>query len=347
MIQPVIAITLGEPSGIGPEIALRAAWELRKEISIVLIGDSPLLQNLASEINTDIILDTLTPESIPNIRQLNRKDSLLVINSPLAKAVTPGYLDSENAQSVLNWLDIAIDGTVKNHFDAIVTAPVQKSIINSAGIPFTGHTEYLAHSLQTDQVVMLLAGKIRFHDQSSFLRVALATTHLPLKDISKALNQESLIRIIHILHQELRQKFGIQQPHILVSGLNPHAGENGYLGTEEIDTITPAIQIAQQQGIHVTGPFPADTLFLPNHLNHADCFLVMYHDQGLPVLKYATFGHGVNITLGLPIIRTSVDHGTALDVAQSGVGKADYGSMLEAIRIAADMASRKKIRFNK
>ncbi len=342
-MRPVIAITLGEPSGIGPEIALRAAWELRKEVQTVLIGDENLLLNLASEINRQIILQKLTTETIPNIRDFFRENTLLYINSPLKNTVKPGQLDPENAKTVLNWLDIAIDGSAQNHFDALVTAPIQKSIINEAGILFTGHTEYLAQRLKTDQVVMLLAGRIHLSgDTSSFLRVALATTHLPLKEVSSVLNPTKLVRIIQILHQELQEKFGIPYPRILVSGLNPHAGEKGYLGTEEMDTIAPAIQIAKQQGIHVTGPFPADTLFLSNHLEEADCFLVMYHDQGLPVLKFATFGHGVNITLGLPIIRTSVDHGTALDIAQSGVGKADYSSMLEAIQIAADMASRKK-----
>ncbi len=341
-LLPVIAITLGEPAGIGPEIALRAAWELRHGIHSVLIGDWRLLEKLASAIDKNIVLRRVTKEDLPHVRSLCHTETLLVLDCPLPYPVNPGHPDHANAKAILDGLDIAIAGTVKKHFDAIATAPIQKSAINAAGVAFTGHTEYLADKMQVDQVVMLLAGRIASPEkqQPLFLRVALATTHLPLKDVPAAINRESLMQTLRILHKELQEKFGIPDPRILISGLNPHAGENGYLGTEEIETITPVIQSAQQQGMKAEGPLPADTLFLPHYLNQADCFLAMYHDQGLPVLKYATFGHGVNITLGLPVIRTSVDHGTALDIARQGIGLADDGSMKEAIRIAADMASR-------
>ncbi|WAW11026.1 4-hydroxythreonine-4-phosphate dehydrogenase PdxA [Oxalobacter vibrioformis] len=339
---PVIAITLGEPAGIGPEIALKAAWKLRHDVYPVLIGDSLLLEKLAPDIDPEIKLHHATREDIPHIRSLCHPGTLVIIDRPLAQPVKPGYPDPASATAILSWLDIAIEGTIKKHFDAIATAPVQKSTINAAGIAFTGHTEYLAEKLQADQVVMLLAGHIDSPTglKSGSLRVALATTHLPLKDIPDAITQASLMRTLRILHQELQEKFRILQPRILVSGLNPHAGENGYLGMEEIEIITPVIQSLQQQGMKIEGPFPADTLFLPHYLDQADCFFVMYHDQGLPVLKYATFGHGVNVTLGLPVIRTSVDHGTALDIAVQGTGRADDGSMIEAIRLAADMVSR-------
>jgi 4-hydroxythreonine-4-phosphate dehydrogenase len=236
---------------------------------------------------------------------------------------------------VLNMIDIAIEGTQAGWLDAIVTAPLQKSTINDAGVPFTGHTEYLAEKTSTDQVVMMLAG--------GDLRVALATTHLPLKDVAAAITREGLARTLAILHAELRDKFGLAEPRIIVTGLNPHAGEGGYLGREEIDVIEPVLQAAQKTGMKVSGPYPADTLFQPKYLEQADCVLAMYHDQGLPVLKHASFGRGVNITLGLPLIRTSVDHGTALDLAARGLGLADDGSMLEAIRVAAQMVAARTV----
>lgn len=342
---PVIAITLGEPAGIGPEIALKAAWKLRRDIYPVLIGDWLLLEKLAPAIDPEIKLHRATRENIPHIRSLHHTETLVIIDSPLAQPAKPGCPDPASAVAILSWLDIAIEGAMNQYFDAIATAPIQKSTINAAGIAFTGHTEYLAEKLQADQVVMLLAGRITSpaDRNSRSLRVALATTHLPLKDIPGAITQASLMQTLHILHRELQEKFRISHPRILVSGLNPHAGENGYLGTEEIETIAPVIQSLQQQGMQIEGPLPADTLFLPHYLDRADCFLAMYHDQGLPVLKYATFGHGVNVTLGLPLIRTSVDHGTALDIAAQGTGRADDGSMIEAIRLAADMASRQGI----
>jgi 4-hydroxythreonine-4-phosphate dehydrogenase len=257
-----------------------------------------------------------------------------VIDCPVAALVAPGRLDPQNGGHVLQMLDIAIEGAMQHWLDAIVTAPLQKSTINDAGVAFTGHTEYLAQKTGTEQVVMMLAG--------GGMRVALATTHLALKDVPAAITQESLSRTLQILHAELKDKFGLAKPRILVTGLNPHAGEGGYLGREELDVIAPVLQAAQKKGMAVLGPYPADTLFQPKYLENADCVLAMYHDQGLPVLKHASFGHGVNITLGLPLIRTSVDHGTALDLAARGLGLADHGSMLEAIRIATEMAQTRK-----
>lgn len=337
--RPTIAITCGEPAGIGPEISIRAAWELRADVKSVLIGDAAFLSMIAASINPDIHLSALSLQAVRNSGLPTfPRDQIAVIDCPLAAHVVPGKLDARNGRYVLQTLDIAIDGAVRGWFDAIVTAPLQKSTINDAGVPFTGHTEYLADKTSTKQVVMMLATNAT----SQPLRVALATTHLALKDIAAAITFESLSDIIDIVHADLQKKFGIAKPRILVAGLNPHAGEGGYLGREEIEVITPAIQVAQTKGYEVSGPYPADTLFQQKLLANADCVLAMYHDQGLPVLKYASFGLGVNITLGLPIVRTSVDHGTALDLAAAGIGLADHGSMLEAIRVAAQMAAASK-----
>ncbi len=332
--RPVIAITCGEPAGIGPEISLRAAWELRAEVNGVLIGDAALLSLIARDIDPAIRLLALSTQALRNsgLPSLPR-DQLAVIDCPLAEPAVPGKLDRRNGKAVLQTLDVAIKATLQKQFDAIVTAPLQKSTINDAGVPFTGHTEYFAEKTGTPRVVMMLAGG------EPLMRVALATTHLPLKDVPAAITFDSLARTLDIVHADLRNKFGIAQPRILVAGLNPHAGEGGYLGREEIDVITPVLQAAQAKGIAASGPYPADTLFQPKYLEQADCVLAMYHDQGLPVLKHASFGRGVNITLGLPLIRTSVDHGTALDLAAAGLGKADYGSMIEAIKVAAQMAA--------
>ena len=330
--RPVIGITCGEPAGIGPEISIRAAWRLRDEINAVLIGDAALLAMLASEIDPAIRLVATSVQAVRNDGLPSFPAGLMVvIDCPLAANVVAGTLNPKNGGHVLNMIDIAIEGAQAGWLDAIVTAPLQKSTINDAGVPFTGHTEYLAEKTGTDQVVMMLAG--------GGLRVALATTHLPLKDVAGAITQESLARTLSILQAELRAKFGLAHPRIIVTGLNPHAGEGGYLGREEIDVIEPVLQAAQKTGMAVSGPYPADTLFQPKYLEQADCVLAMYHDQGLPVLKHASFGRGVNITLGLPIIRTSVDHGTALDLAARGLGLADDGSMQEAIRVAAQMVA--------
>jgi 4-hydroxythreonine-4-phosphate dehydrogenase len=333
--KPTIAITCGEPAGIGPEIALKAAWELRAQVNSVLLGDSAFLSLTAADIDPAIRLVALSPQALRNngLPALSA-DQIAVIDCPLSVPVVPGKLDARNGRAVLHTLDLAIEGALQGWFDAIVTAPLQKSTINDAGVPFTGHTEYLAEKTGTPHVVMMLAG-----GEAPRLRVALATTHLALKDVPAAITFESLARTLEIVHQDLRRKFGLARPRILVTGLNPHAGEGGYLGREEIDVITPVLQAAQAKGIDATGPYPADTLFQPKYLEQADCVLAMYHDQGLPVLKHASFGRGVNITLGLPIIRTSVDHGTALDLAARGIGHADHGSMIEAIKVAAQMAA--------
>lgn len=331
--RPTIAITCGEPAGIGPEISIKAAWELRASVNSVLIGDAALLSMTASDIDPAIRLVAISTLALRNSGLPTLPvDQIVVIDCPLAEPAVPGKLDARNGRAVLQTLDVAIKGAMQKRFDAIVTAPLQKSTINEAGVPFTGHTEYLADKTDTQQVVMMLAGG------EPLLRVALATTHLPLKDVSAAIAFDSLACTLDILHQDLQRKFGLPKPRILVTGLNPHAGEGGYLGREEIDVIAPVLQAAQAKGIDARGPYPADTLFQPKYLEQADCVLAMYHDQGLPVLKYASFGHGVNITLGLPIIRTSVDHGTALDLATAGLGHADHGSMLAAIKVAAQMA---------
>ena len=332
-LRPTIAVTCGEPAGIGPEIALRAAWECRDKINCVLIGDAAFLAIVAQQIDPSIALAAVSLLAVRNDGLPQWPAArLVVLDCPLAAHVVPGMLDPRNGRSVLQTLDIAIEGTRAGWFGAMVTAPLQKSTINDAGVAFTGHTEYLAQQTDTADVVMMLAAS-----GAQPLRVALATTHLALKDVPAAISVEGLGKTLDILQRELRQRFGLTAPRILVTGLNPHAGENGYLGREEIDVIAPAIEAAHRRGIDVRGPYPADTLFQPKYLQEADCVLAMYHDQGLPVLKYASFGEGINITLGLPLIRTSVDHGTALDLAAKGVGHADHGSMIAAIQTAAHM----------
>ena len=339
--RPTLAVTVGEPAGIGPEISIRAAWALRREANCVLVGDAAFLALTASLIDPEIRLSALSVQALRNGGLPHfGAERLAAIDVPLAAHVVPGKLDAENGRAVLATLDLAIEGAQCGWFDAIVTAPLQKSTINDAGIAFSGHTEYLAEKTGTSKVVMMLAGSPG-QDQP-YLRVALATTHLPLKDVSGALTRDSLARVIDIIDADLRAKFGIAKPVILVTGLNPHAGENGYLGREEIEVIGPVLEGARARGIDARGPYPADTLFQPRYLKDADCVLAMYHDQGLPVLKYATFGRGINVTLGLPLIRTSVDHGTALDLAAQGLGLADCGSMEEAIRAAMLMVASSK-----
>ncbi|MGX4643730.1 4-hydroxythreonine-4-phosphate dehydrogenase PdxA [Massilia sp. SYSU DXS3249] len=336
--RPTLALTVGEPAGIGPEIAIRAAWALREAANCVLVGDAAFLALTASLIDPAIRLSALSTQALRNggLPHFGR-ERLAVIDVPLAAHVVPGRLDAQNGRAVLATLDLAIEGVGAGWFDAIVTAPLQKSTINDAGIAFSGHTEYLAEKTGTPRVVMMLAGQPA-NDQA-YLRVALATTHLPLKDVPAAITMDGLAQVLDILHADLRSKFGIAAPRILVTGLNPHAGENGYLGREEIEVIEPALASARARGIDARGPYPADTLFQPKYLQDADCVLAMYHDQGLPVLKHATFGRGINVTLGLPLIRTSVDHGTALDLAARGLGLADCGSMEEAIRAAVHMVT--------
>jgi 4-hydroxythreonine-4-phosphate dehydrogenase len=319
-----IAITTGEPAGVGPELtalALAAAGARWPDAHFTVLGDSGLLAERAKAVGIDWAA------------QQGRR--IATQHHALAVPAQAGKLDAKNGPYVLGLLDAAIDGALAGTFDAIVTAPLQKSTINDAGVPFTGHTEYLAERTHTPRVVMMLAGT-----GARPLRVALATTHLPLKDVSAALNVDGLVDTLRIVDHDLRHHFGLPAPRILVTGLNPHAGENGYLGREEIDVISPALKLANDQGIDARGPYPADTLFQPRYLNEADCVLAMFHDQGLPVLKYATFGEGINVTLGLPIIRTSVDHGTALDLA--GTGRADAGSLIAAIDTAVSMARNRR-----
>ncbi|WP_281914592.1 4-hydroxythreonine-4-phosphate dehydrogenase PdxA [Massilia varians] len=340
--RPTLAVTVGEPAGIGPEISIRAAWALRESANCVLVGDAAFLALTASLIDPAIRLSALSIQALRNGGLPHfGTDRLAVIDVPLAAHVVPGKLDPDNGRAVLATLDLAIEGALTGWFDGIVTAPLQKSTINDAGVAFSGHTEYLAEKTNTPKVVMMLAGQpgAAGGSEQPYLRVALATTHLPLKDVPAALTPENLAQTIDIIDADLKNKFGIAAPRILVTGLNPHAGENGYLGREEIEVITPVLEQSRARGIDVRGPYPADTLFQPKYLSGADCVLAMYHDQGLPVLKHATFGRGINVTLGLPIVRTSVDHGTALDLAAQGLGLADCGSMIEAIRAAMQMAA--------
>jgi 4-hydroxythreonine-4-phosphate dehydrogenase len=256
-------------------------------------------------------------------------DSAEVEHVPLRRPRTPGQLDPGNSRYVLEVLDRAIDGCLSGEFDAMVTAPVQKSVINDAGIVFTGHTEYLAERARAPHVVMMLVG--------GGLRVALATTHLALADVPRAITRDVLLKTLRVVDADLKKRFRIPRPRILVAGLNPHGGESGHFGTEDLQLIAPAVAQARAAGIDASGPLPADTIFVPARVSEADCVLAMYHDQGLPVLKYASFGRGVNVTLGLPFVRTSVDHGTALDIA--GTGKADPGSLIEAVNLAIELAS--------
>jgi 4-hydroxythreonine-4-phosphate dehydrogenase len=316
-----IAITTGEPAGVGPELTVAALADAARRwpsVRFSVLGDRELMTERAGA--------STWPGSGASIE---------IEHHALGVPANAGTLNAANGRYVLGLLDSAIDGALSGRFDAIVTAPLQKSTINDAGVPFTGHTEYLAERTHTPRVVMMLAGT-----GERPLRVALATTHLPLKDVSAALTVDGIVETLSIIHRDLKALFGLSKPRILVTGLNPHAGENGYLGREEIDVITPALEKARALGIDAPGPYPADTLFQPRYLKDADCVLAMFHDQGLPVLKYATFGEGINVTLGLPIIRTSVDHGTALDLA--GTGRADPGSLIAAIDTAVAMARHRR-----
>ena len=329
-MSPCIAVTSGEPAGIGPDLCLRLA-EYTGAARPVIVGDRALLRERAAAIGLNLALRDFRPE-IPVDR-----GCLDVLHVPLAKPATAGSVDPANAAYVLALLDRALAGCRSGEFAAMVTAPVHKGVINEAGIHFTGHTEYLAEKTGTPLVVMMLAGSTG----NGPLRVALATTHLPLKDVPAAITRDLLERTLRILNADLKEKYGLATPRILVAGLNPHAGEGGYLGSEEIEVIAPVLEKLRAQGLLLSGPHPADTLFTPPRLAQGDAVLAMYHDQGLTVLKYATFGHGINVTLGLPIIRTSVDHGTALELA--GTGGADPGSLFAALAEAERMAAGKSL----
>lgn len=319
------ALTPGEPAGIGPDLCLLLARE-QQPAALVAVASQPLLQQRARELGLAIELISVTPDNLPDTPPA--AGSLYVWDTPLHAEVAAGQLNVQNGPYVLETLRRAGEGCRDGLFAGMITAPVHKGVINEAGIPFSGHTEFLAELTETPQVVMMLATR--------GLRVALVTTHLPLRDVADAITADRLSRVARILHTDLRDKFGITQPRILVCGLNPHAGEGGHLGREEIEVIEPALEALRAEGLNLIGPLPADTLFTPKHLEHCDAVLAMYHDQGLPVLKYKGFGAAVNVTLGLPIIRTSVDHGTALDLA--GTGLVETGSLQVAIETALEMA---------
>ncbi|MCR8922315.1 4-hydroxythreonine-4-phosphate dehydrogenase PdxA [Dasania sp. GY-MA-18] len=320
-----IALTAGEPAGIGPDLCVQLAQQALA-IELVVIADPELLQQRAQQLKLPLSLRTFNPQAAP---QPSRAGELCVLPVALSQPCLAQQLNPANARYVLNTLQAAIDGCLNKDFAAMVTAPVHKGVINDAGIAFSGHTEFLAQQTNSPQVVMMLA--------TEGLRVALVTTHLPLSAVPAAITEELLSSVTRILHRDLQQQFGIAQPRIIVLGLNPHAGEGGHMGREEIDIIEPCLAQLRQQGMNLQGPLPADTAFNDKYLQHCDAVLAMYHDQGLPVLKYKGFGEAVNITLGLPIIRTSVDHGTALDLA--GTGKADGGSLQTALNYAISMAT--------
>ena len=319
---PVIVVTSGEPAGIGPDICLALARR-RFPARLVVLADLALMQERARLLRADVKLAQYEAGVAP----AEAEGTLEVLHLPLERPCRAGMLDPGNARYVLALLARAADGCASREFDAMVTAPVHKGVINDAGTAFTGHTEFLAERTRAPQVVMMLAG--------GGLRVALATTHLALKDVPAAITREGLERTLRVLCDGLSRSYGIARPRVLVAGLNPHGGEGGHLGREEIEVIVPVLERLRSEGFDLVGPLPADTLFTPANLEGADCVLAMFHDQGLPVLKYASFGRGINVTLGLPIIRTSVDHGTALDLA--GTGRADAGSLFAAVEAALEM----------
>lgn len=318
-------VTPGEPAGIGPDLCLLMAREAQPH-TLIAIASLELLKSRAELLGLDIQLLPVQPDAWPQTPA--PAGSLYVWDTPLKAPAEAGRLDPDNGPYVLETLTRAGRGCLNGTFAGMITAPVHKGVINEAGIPFSGHTEFLAELTHTEQVVMMLATR--------GLRVALVTTHLPLKDVASAITAERLERVTRILHADLVGKFGIARPRILVCGLNPHAGEGGHLGREEIEIIEPALARLRDEGIELIGPLPADTLFTPKNLEHCDAVLAMYHDQGLPVLKYKGFGAAVNVTLGLPIVRTSVDHGTALDLA--GTGRIDTGSLQVALETAYQMS---------
>lgn len=320
-----IVITPGEPAGIGPDLVIAIA-QYSWPVQIVVVASKTLVAERAKQLNLSVTLidydanTTATPQA---------KNTLTIVNIPLAEPTIAGTLNVNNGAYVVETLKVASDKNMSGEFDAIVTGPVNKGLINKAGIPFSGHTEFFAHQANCSDVVMMLATK--------GLRVALVTTHIPLAYVAKAITFERLQKVTRILHQDLKSKFGIESPKIYACGINPHAGEDGHLGREEIEVMEPAFAQLREEGINIIGPLPADTIFQEKYLKDADAILSMYHDQGLPVLKYKGFGSSVNITLGLPFIRTSVDHGTALELA--GTGNADSGSMMEAINTAINLAN--------
>ena len=326
-----LALTAGEPAGIGPDLCLQLALEAR-ESQVVVVADRRLLEARAQTLNMPVHLEDWQPGEAATVEpgHLSVWSVAPVVDS------TPGQLSRQNAGYVVKTLEAAAEACLRGELDAMVTAPVHKGNINEGGIPFSGHTEFLQELCAVERVVMMLA--------TPGLRVALVTTHLPLREVADAISVERLVQVIRILDRDLRDHFGLDRPRILVAGLNPHAGEGGHLGREELDVIEPTLKRLRGEGIDLLGPLPADTLFTPRWLEQADAVLAMYHDQGLPVLKYKGFGTAVNVTLGLPIVRTSVDHGTALDLA--GSGEADAGSLHAAISLAEKMAAHRREREN-
>lgn len=323
-----IVVTAGEPAGIGPDLVLALSTEDWTH-QLVVCADKQMLAQRAETLGIQVTLLDYDASAEPKPQQAG---TLVVDHVPVTTQVVAGQLDESNGHYVLKTLERAAAGCMNDEFDAIVTGPVHKGVINRAGVAFSGHTEFFAEQSNTPLVVMMLA--------TEGLRVALVTTHIPLAYVSKAVTSERLEKIIHILHKDLVEKFAIEMPTIYVCGLNPHAGEDGVLGHEEIDTITPTLEkLRQQDGMQLIGPLPADTIFNDKYLQQADAVLGMYHDQVLPVLKYKGFGRSVNITLGLPFIRTSVDHGTALDLA--GTGQADVGSFRTALAQAIELVDKK------
>jgi 4-hydroxythreonine-4-phosphate dehydrogenase len=318
---PTLILTAGEPAGIGPDLAVMASQK-EFDCRLAVCADPALLTERADRLGIAVSI-------VEWNKQVHKPGRLAVIPVMLNAPAKAGQLNTANASYVLNTLQRAAHGCLQGEFDALVTGPLQKSVINDAGINFTGHTEFLAELSRTSRVVMMLA--------TDTLRVALATTHLPLRDVSAQITKELLSEVLLILHYDLQTKFDLQQPRIVVCGLNPHAGEGGHLGTEEIDIIEPVVEALRMQGMNIIGPLPADTVFVPRQLEQADAVLAMYHDQGLPVLKHTGFGNAVNITLGLPFIRTSVDHGTALLLA--GSGNIETGSLFQALNMAISMAA--------
>jgi 4-hydroxythreonine-4-phosphate dehydrogenase len=325
MPPPRLILTCGEPAGIGPDLCIDIA-ERAWPCELIVAGDREVLQTRAQQLRRSLSFLSYEPS---DPRAEHRAGTLRILHVPVAATVRPGQLDRANARHVLQLLDRAIDGCMAGEFAAMITAPVQKSVINDAGIKFSGHTEYLAERTGGAHPVMMLA--------SGSLRVALATTHLPLKAVSAAITSELLHKVLRIVDHDLRTRFGIPAPRIIVCGLNPHAGESGHLGREEIEVIAPALDALRRTGLQIIGPAPADTAFTAHMLEQADAVLAMFHDQGLPVIKYAGFEKAVNVTLGLPIIRTSVDHGTALSLA--GTGTAESGSLATAIDLALKLAT--------
>jgi 4-hydroxythreonine-4-phosphate dehydrogenase len=323
-----IAITPGEPAGIGPDLVISLAQQ-PWPVQLVVVASKELIKQRAQQLNLPITLIDYDAslEAMPQVA-----GTITILDIPLAGPCIAGTLDTINGAYVVETLKVASDKNMSGEFEAMVTGPVHKGLINKSGVPFSGHTEYFAHQANCSDVVMMLATK--------GLRVALVTTHIPLAYVSKAITFDRLQNVTRILHKDLQSKFGIKNPKIYACGINPHAGEDGHLGREEIEVMEPAFAELREEGINIIGPLPADTIFQDKYLEDADAILSMYHDQGLPVLKYKGFGSSVNITLGLPFIRTSVDHGTALEL--SGTGDADPGSMIEAISSAIDLVNNSK-----